>query len=304
MDPQLSALLNDVYLKAIQLGHTSLKPILLDVGSNDQSSVRIYVSATEPVDVVLPINAIWLVTKEDDENYFRFLQRQSKNVSATYQHTWLVVTTYAQAMSAQTYDSSDSIRRSIQSDLDNHEADQGAHPGTVWTRGGMTMTGALFARTLTPPQQYGLNEFFPRSVLVNTVNQQTQGFYDILLGMNERLTIAEEDIIELKRRVTNVETGNTGNVGGAIEGALFYIHVVNTPETEIIIHHQLNTYNIVSQLWMRDDSGDPDDPMNGAQVSYIEVIPDSKVLFDANFIIIKTSVPFKGRIVLSAPPVG
>lgn len=304
MDPQLSALLNDVYLKAIQLGHTSLNPILLDVGSNDQNSVRIYVSAAEPIDVVLPQNVIWLVTKEDDENYFKFLQRQSKNVSATYQNTWSVITTYAQATAVQTYDQADTIRRSIQSELDNHEADQGAHPGTVWTRGGMTMSGPLFARTLTPPQQYGLNEFFPRSVLVTTVNQQTQGFYDILLGMNERLTIAEEDIIELKRRVTNVETGNTGNVGGAIEGALFYIHVVNTPETEIIIHHQLNTYNIVSQLWMRDDSGDPDDPMNGAQISYTEVIPDSKVLFDANFMIIRSSVPFTGRVIISAPPIG
>jgi hypothetical protein len=71
-------------------------------------SYTIVVSKTEPVNQVLPLNVIWLVMDDSNENYKMFFQRTSKTPNDGFEYTWIPVTSMTQLNQVQYFDASDS----------------------------------------------------------------------------------------------------------------------------------------------------------------------------------------------------
>lgn len=299
MDPQLGLFINDCYLRAVQLGHTNLTPVILGV-DNEGTTLELVVSYVEPLNLELRSNTLWINTNDGDENYLKLLRRESKNVSATYQHTWSIVVQYTDLQIGQFYSQDQRIRLTIETKLAMHQADPDAHPGYVKLAGSQQMSGPLNARPVPNAlRDYGLSEFIPRRTLVESVNNQTQGFNYILMGMNGRITVNEEDIARLKTRVGALETGSGGgNPGAGFEGARVYVHVQNEPDVEWIINHQLDTVNLNIQVWVMEDY----DPEEQNEPQYTEVIPETKRIFDQNFALLLFNTPVTGRAIIVTHP--
>lgn len=298
MDPQLGLFINDCYLRAVQLGHTNLTPVILEV-DNEGTTLELVVSYVEPLNLELRSNTLWINTNDGDENYLKLLRRDSKNVSATYQHTWSIVEQYTDLQIGQFYSADQRIRLTIETKLAIHQADPDAHPGYVKLAGGQQMSGPLVARPVANLRDYAQNEMIPRSVLTDAMNNQTQGFYYILMGMNDRITTNEEDIALLKMRLNALETGSgSGNPGAGFEGARVYVHVQNEPDVEWIINHQLDTVNLNIQVWVMEDY----DPEEQNEPQYTEVIPETKRIFDPNFALLLFNTPVTGRAIIVTHP--
>lgn len=302
MDQQLQTLINDCYVRAVGYGLTQQQSILLEFGNDVGQSTYIYVGSDEPINQVLPLNVCWLVSDENDADYFKLLKRVSKTVSGNRQHTWTELFDYASATEAQYYDDTDRLRQSDPTLVEKHERSVDVHPNLVRLAGGQTMTGPLYPRSVGPGQQYGNAEIFPYGVFRTILSQQSNNYFNIMMEMNIRLTQAEEDILDLKRRLQNIETGTGGDVGGGVAGARFYVHVINEPSAEIIIHHELDSYNIIAQVWLMSASEGEDPELPGAPEIYAQIIPESIELPDKNFIIVRTQVPIVGRVVITTTP--
>lgn len=299
MDPQLGLFINDCYLRAVQLGHTNLTPVILQIDF-EEGTLELVVSYDEPLNLELKLNTLWINTNDGDENYLKLLRRSSKNVSATYQHTWALVEQYSELSVGQIYSQDQSIRLTIETKLALHLADPEAHPGYIKLAGNQQLSGPLSARPVPNAlRDYGLSEFIPRRTLVESVNNQTQGFNFILMGMNERITKNEEDIALLKNRVGALETGSgSGNPGAGFEGARVYVHVQTEPDSEWIINHQLDTFNLNIQVWVMEEYEEDD----GNPPQYTEVIPETKRLFDQNFALLLFNSPVTGRAIIVTHP--
>ncbi|MBY0416978.1 MAG: hypothetical protein K2W88_02790 [Pararheinheimera sp.] len=303
MDQQLQTLINDCYVRAVGYGLTQQQSILLEFGNDVGQSIYIYVGSDEPINHSLPLNVCWLVSDENDADYFKLLKRVSKNVSGNRQHTWTELFDYTTAIENQYYDDADRLRQADPTLVEKHERSVDAHPNLVRLAGGQTMTGPLYPRVLGGQgQQYGDAEVFPYRVFRNLLNTQSNTFYGIMVEFNQRITQNEEDIIELKRRLQNIETGTGGDVGGGVAGARFYVHVINEPSSEIIIHHELDSYNIIAQVWLMSSSEGEDPEFPDAPEVYAQIIPESIELPDKNFIIVRTQIPIVGRVVITTTP--
>lgn len=298
MDPQLGLFINDCYLRAVQLGHTNLTPVILEV-DNEGTTLELVVSYVEPLNLELRSNTLWINTNDGDENYLKLLRRESKNVSATYQHTWSIVVQYTDLQIGQFYSQDQLIRLTIETKLAMHQADPDAHPGYIKLSGNQQMSGPLVARPVANLRDFAQNEMIPRSVLTDAMNNQTQGFYYILMGMNDRITVNEEEILLLKNRLNALETGSgSGNPGAGFEGARVYVHVQNEPDVEWIINHQLDTVNLNIQVWVMEDY----DPEEQNEPQYTEVIPETKRIFDPNFALLLFNTPVAGRAIIVTHP--
>jgi hypothetical protein len=302
MDQQLQTLINDCYVRAVGYGLTQEQSILLEFGNDVGQIIYIYVGSDEPINNSLPLNVCWLVSGENDADYFKLLKRVSKNVSGNRQHTWTELFDYATATENQYYDEADRLRLADPTSLEKHTRDTDAHPNLVRLSGGQTLTGPLYPRTVGPGQQYANAEVFPYGVFRTILSQQSNNYFNIMMEMNVRLTQAEEDIIELKRRLQNIETGTGGDVGGGVAGARFYVHVINEPSSEVIIHHELDSYNIIAQVWLLASSEGEDPEFPDAPEVYAQIIPESIELPDKNFIIVRTQIPIVGRVVITTTP--
>lgn len=299
MDPLLLEFINQCYAKALANGLNDGLPTVIDYSDSEDLPVKIVVSFTEPTELLLPLNVIWIVADENNgDDYLSALIRTSKQTSANYAHSWAKAVSINEINGiSQYYEGTDKFRYEAYQTLQNLQDVPNPFPNKYLSlTGNQSLTGPVFLRELSNSQSYGLTEAIPRKTLVDALNNQTQGFYAILIGLNNRMNTAEQRLNNHQQRIEALELGTGGGNGGAqLNGARFYIHMQGTADTEWIINHQLNTRNIIVQVW-KDDSPNPEVP---EQVTQSEVMVEEKTIFDENFIVVRFSVPTTGRVVIS-----
>lgn len=298
MDQLLVSLITECLAKAQSLGLSQTNTIVLSVGSSDNSSVNIYVSYVEPSGSDLPFNYMWLVADPNAINYRYVYKRTSRSASNPYANTYVQMLTY-NAVLANTaqYDQQSTIR----SALNNHALLTGnvhqATPtqiGAVSVNGGQ-MLGALLARSDWRTVAITPNELIPNQRLIDAQNSQTNGFYAILMQLNNRLTTVENELrnlklgklVELENRIHDIEISGGGNVGIVPRT---YVHVQETPETLWSVNHQLGTQDLIVQYWVL--SAYPDGPQ------YEFATAETITMLDNDFLIIEHNMPVAGKVVI------
>lgn len=98
----------DALLSVTGFGEDTTKEyVLRQVNPTLNISATHVVSAVEPVDLILPMNVIWLCMNLNSTKYRKFLTRTSKQPSEEFEHTWVEVTNYHALWAPQFYDPSD-----------------------------------------------------------------------------------------------------------------------------------------------------------------------------------------------------
>lgn len=238
MDSQLIAFIQSAYESALDNGLTPTFPVSLLYGTTYQSRV-IVVSHTEPSDLVLPINVIWVNVNSSSIDYMKALKRVSKEDSVTYAHTWQTLALFEQVTDyEQVFDATDILRSTPQQDVKFISEKDGGLPKQL-LKSGDTATGPINARTLASGQSYASNEFIPRSFVVSQISSQTNGFYGILLPMNTRLQNAESAINNNTLRITALEQG-------APTGVTPFVFTITEENNSLSmnIQHNKNTMNV------------------------------------------------------------
>ena len=298
MDPLLE-FINQCYSIALSNGLSEDLPVVIEYGNDEDFPIKIVVSNTEPVDLTLPLNVIWIVSNDANvDDYFSALIRSSKDLSSNYDHTWSKASALADITSlSQYYEGNDRFRVGALQAVNNLRDENEPFPDRyLRLDSNGVLQGSLTVRELSNSQGYGLTEAIPRRTLVDALNSQTQGFYTILMGMNTRLNAAEQKIANHESRIIDLELGGGGgNSGGQLDGARYYVHVQNELESEWIINHQLDTKNIIVQVWRNDEI----DPALPEQATLSEVITEEKIVFSKDFILVRFSIPMTGRVVIS-----
>lgn len=297
MEPELSDLINGIYAHALDAGLSSSFPIQVVYGDDNNTNgedISIVVFATEPTSKLFA-NIFWLNVNEASPDYLKLFVRESKIPSGDYENTWLPVTTMSGLGVEQYYDIEDIIRTSVNTLIDHHTLEAKPHPNyKVIDENGGVLTGKLFTRALPNSQSYDLTEAIPRRTLVDALNNQTSGFYAILQNLNNRVNQNVSEITLLKQRVSDLENGTGGGGGTPVEGAKFYVHTQTEPLTEWIINHELDSINLLVNVW-----GARIDPGTGNNV-YYEVVPEEKVIFDTNFVVVSFINPIAGKVIITA----
>lgn len=298
MDSELLDLINGIYAHALDAGLSSSFPVQIVYGDDDNTNgedISIVVFEDEPTSKLFA-NIFWLNVNESSPDYLKLFIRESKIPSGEYANTWLPVTTMSGLGVDQYYDIEDIIRTSMDTQIDQHMLAAKPHPNyKVIDETGGVLTGKLFTRALTNSQSYDLTEAIPRRTLVEALNSQTNGFYSILQNLNNRVNQNVSEITLLKKRVTDLENGTGGGGGGTpVEGAKFYVHTQDEPLTEWIINHELDSINLIVNVWeARIDHG-------AGNTVYYEVCPEEKVVFDRNFVVVTFIKPMSGKVIITA----
>lgn len=83
-------------------------PVVLRFYEPDQDvTVSVVCSIEEPTNMIIPLNAIWIVFDKESPYYKQALQRTSKNPSPGFAFTWKRLYFYADVFTEQTYDPDD-----------------------------------------------------------------------------------------------------------------------------------------------------------------------------------------------------
>lgn len=83
-------------------------PVVLRFYEPDQDiTVSVVCSIEEPTNMIIPLNAIWIVFDKESPYYKQALQRTSKNPSSGFAFTWKRLYFYDHVFAEQTYDPAD-----------------------------------------------------------------------------------------------------------------------------------------------------------------------------------------------------
>lgn len=255
MDPELEQLIARLFSVAGSKGLSATKSIALVLEApSTYENVQVIVSHTEPYTVTAPLNIVWLVADTQSSNYGKPLKRQARVASATYNHSWTEVTTKNDIYTpTQVWDiprpSNQDFIDHINS-VDNPHRTSATDMGALPLSGG-SMTGALFVRTDTIPDNFNDNEAVPKSwvlAIKATIEQRFGGFSQGLSYVINQLNL-------LKARVTTVETKVNTNHGPRIDALEAYRDTLGftyNQETEAPtwnINHSLNSTHVIVQVY-------------------------------------------------------
>jgi hypothetical protein len=293
MDTLLIGLVSECLSKAVALGLTASNKIVLAVGSTQNETALIYVSAVEPTGPELPLNFMWIVSDSNSADYQKILRRTSKTANFPYQNTYEYPTVYANVIN--TFPVYDAVDGFIRPALENHRYSVGnAHAATPTQIGavninGDTMLGVLRARANWRSVPLQPEEFIPLQKMTDSLNSQTQGFYTILMQLFNRIGAVETTNAQLAQRITALET--TG--GGQIDPNLVprtYVHEQAEAEPTWIINHNLGTQFLIVQHWVHITTPD------GIKLELAGA--EQVVIVNDNFVLIDHTIPATGIVVL------
>lgn len=285
MDADLTNLVNRLYAAALDAGLSSTFPVTLTYGDADDTNGRdvdFIVSMTEPTGKMFA-NIIWLNANEASPEYLTLNLRVSKLPSNGMLNTWIILSLISEVAINQYYDDEDAVRLNVKTQLESHRNDSAPHPRYPGlTEQGGTLTGKLLARTLPEGTQFDLGELIPRRTLVNAQNDQTNGFYAILQSFNMQMGALSSQVAALTNRVKQLEQ-NSGSLNPS------FTFEQSVPSDSWVINHNLNTLNVFVEVWeaQLDFEG---------KTHYYAIVPDEKVIFDKNFVIVSFTAAVSGRV--------
>lgn len=226
-------------------GLSADKPITLKVRepTTDEETL-IVVAYTEPHYLILPLNVTWIDASPTSSDYREAFKRESKNASGGLQNTWVSIDTYEEIFSPPQYYAPEDNPQPVYTSEDLDEILAGAI-----NKNGDSMIGPLGLRSLPSGEQYGLDEAIPRNYHVKQQNQQTQSFYNIILGIYRRLGAVETLAQDNKRRLDelgDIGNGGGGNTGNGVVSKVFDIDQESDTWT---LTHNFGTDNIIYTIF-------------------------------------------------------
>lgn len=244
---------------------------------NSNYCVRVITSYEEPVNLLAPLDLLWL-----DPATSTLRKRTSRAQSQDFVHTWEEIDTDSDFYAQQIWDEPEPEDQYIHDHIDmvgNAHGLIAEDIGALSSQGG-TMVGPLIART-EPPEGYADNEFVskyamlllvrPAQQLAQSVRQQLNSLLQRIKAIGERIDVVEQKITtvetfvtetktlveETKATVEAFDTRITTNTEkgedlqrqidalGAPGGIPRLIYQQETEETEWIIVHELNTMDLI-----------------------------------------------------------
>lgn len=261
---------------ALGKGLSPSKPIIISYNNADTNyeHVRFVVAVTEPHDLILPLNTVWLV-RTAGSNFNKLMRRSSRIPRGIYKNTWNEVTVIENMFSSQIWDTPVSEHQELYDHLHTvgnpHLTPTSEGGGTGGTPGigfdGGTLTGALFTRTLNSEEEYAAGEVVPRS----WIDSALQRVFAVTEHIVQAFANINSQIDNLRTRVEILEASLLG-VRGFLYSATEASQVWN-------IQHNLNNIDVMVNVY------------EGSEV----VLPATIAVMDANNVRIDFAVPVAGR---------
>ncbi|SBV38295.1 hypothetical protein BN7874_126 [Phage NCTB] len=230
-------------------------PITLSVKENANSvETLVVVSYSEPYNLVLPLNVTWIDGDPDSEDYKGAFKRSSKASSGGFNHTWVELDAYAAIFDPPQYYAVEDTPVPLYT-----EEQLGNSLANAVDRTGDTLEGPLNARTLATGEEFDSKELVPKSFVIDEKNDQTQGFYNIVVTIYKRLGRVEALAANNAARLDELELG-----GGGSTNIVAFTHVEEEPSDSWVIPHGFSTNNIMYQVY--DENGEQVLPVSAAVI--------------------------------------
>ena len=253
-------------------------PITLSVKENaDSVETLVVVSYSEPFNLVLPLNVTWIDGDPASEDYKGAFKRSSKASSGGFNHTWVELDNYADIFDPPQYYAVEDTPVPLYT-----EEQLGNSLANAVDKTGDTLEGALHSRTLATGEEFNSTELIPKSFVIDEKNDQTQGFYNIVVTIYKRLSRVETLAANNAARLDELELGG-GNSGS---GLVAFTHTVEEESDVWAVHHGFGTSNIMYQVY--DENGE-------------QVMPVSATILagsDNNTSVITFAGPVTGKAIL------
>jgi len=238
-------------------GHSASLPVIVALSNQNTNynNVRFVVSQNEPHDVTSPLNVMWIVTDPNSADFGKVLRRSSRSNSGTYLHAWSEVLEESNFYVNQVWD----LPEPEHQELYDHIALIGNPHSTtaedmeVLPLSGGQLTGALKTRTLEAGEEYADDEAFPRSFLefsLGPLRYLTSSLQMFFGNLNNQIRSVRNRTTVVEGRLDTVQTGMTTLEETLLNSAAKgFAYVQETPTSEWNIAHNLNTYNIIVQVF-------------------------------------------------------
>lgn len=233
-------------------GLASDYPVKLRVTEPASSTETIVVvSYSEPHYLILPLNVTWIDGNPASDDYKIPFKRTSKNSSGGLQHTWEELTTYAEIFEPSQYYAPEDNPEPVYGSAELESIIDELTSSKLDKTGG-TLTGPLATRTLATGENYQQTEVVPLSYLTSRLNQQTQGFYTIIMSLMRRVSAVETLAGNNKYRLDNLDIGDGsdgGSGGNTGSGVVSFIHEQTEASDTWTIEHNFGTDNILYAIY-------------------------------------------------------
>lgn len=238
-------------------GVSPTEPVMVALNNEDTGykNLRFVVSHTEPHDVTTPLNVMWVVVDPNSADFGKVLRRSSRSNSGTYLHAWSEVLNEENFYVNQIWDLPEPEHQELYDHavlIGNPHYSSAADVKAIDEAGGQ-LTGPLKTRPLEQGEEYGNDEVFPRSFLefsLGPLRYLTSSLQMFFGNLNSQITSVRNRTTVVENRLGEVETGMTSMEETLLNSAAKgFAHVQETPALSWNIPHNLNTSNIIVQVF-------------------------------------------------------
>lgn len=260
----LTSYAQNLYNLALLQGVTNANPQIFKVSIS--VDCVICCAFAEPVDLLLPMNGLWLCADPVSSRFLKIYQRQSKIADAVNntQHTWSEVTVFETLFTAQ-YWAAEDLPQPI-----------------IISNSGGKLSGKLVPRTVST---YDADEVIPQSKVDSKIATMRNGFFTMYTNMNNRVLYDDDRIRALQSKTASMQTV----IDQLQSSAMLLGGWVQEEASDIwFINHAFGTPNIFIMTWSSD--GEPlcyqkiqafDE--NITQVSFLESCSGVALVFGLSF---------------------